>query len=74
MNLTLSFLDTKIKLLDVKNAGRPRMSEAAKTHYAPEFKHVSEMEWEMGRFKNKTKFLFHPTSERPTEPNAGILH
>ncbi|MCW0001531.1 cupin domain-containing protein [Pararhizobium sp. YC-54] len=39
----------------------------------PNFRHVSDMEWEMGRFKNKTKFLFHPTKEDPTAPNAGIL-
>ena len=31
------------------------------------------MEWEMGRFKNKTKFLFHPRPDRPTEPNAGLI-
>jgi mannose-6-phosphate isomerase-like protein (cupin superfamily) len=42
-------------------------------HNAPEFRHSSEMEWEMGRFRNATKFLFHPTPERPTVPNAGFL-
>src|SRR5204863_5123155 len=41
--------------------------------HAPEFKHVDDMEWEMGRFKNKTKFLFHPRPDRPTEPNAGLI-
>ena len=45
----------------------------APTHNAPEFRHPSEMEWEMGRFRNVTKFLFHPTPERPTVPNAGFL-
>ena len=34
-------------------------------HHAPEFKHPDEMDWEMGRFRNVTKFLFHPTPERP---------
>lgn len=24
--------------------------------HTPEFKHVDDMEWEMGRFNNKTKF------------------
>ena len=43
------------------------------THNAPEFKHAADMEWEMGRFGNVTKFLFHPRPERPTEPNAGFL-
>lgn len=42
-------------------------------HHPPEFKHPEEMEWEMGRFGNVTKFLFHPRPERPTEPNAGFL-
>ena len=46
---------------------------AASTHNAPEFRHASEMDWEMGRFNNVTKFLFHPTPERPTVPNAGFL-
>jgi len=41
--------------------------------HAPEFKHVDDMEWEMGRFNNKTKFLFHPRLDRPTEPNVGLL-
>ena len=42
-------------------------------HNAPEFRHPDEMEWEMGRFRNVTKFLFHPTPDRPTVPNAGFL-
>ena len=46
---------------------------ASRTHNPPEFKHAEEMEWEMGRFGNVTKFLFHPRQERPTEPNAGFL-
>ena len=41
--------------------------------HAPEYKHVDEMEWEMGQFKNRTKFLFHPRLDRPTEPNAGLI-
>ena len=45
----------------------------AAMHSPPEFKHPGEMEWEMGRFGNVTKFLFHPRPERPTEPNAGFL-
>jgi hypothetical protein len=43
------------------------------THNAPEFKDAADMEWEIGRFGNVTKFLFHPRLERPTEPNAGFL-
>ena len=48
------------------------MSERA-THHPPEFRHAADLEWEMGRFGNVTKFLFHPRPERPTEPNAGFL-
>jgi hypothetical protein len=43
------------------------------THNAPEFRHPDDMDWEMGRFGNATKFLFHPTNERPTTPNIGFL-
>jgi hypothetical protein len=35
-------------------------------HFTSEYKHVNDMEWEMGRFKNKTKFLFHPDPGRPS--------
>src|SRR3954465_13506109 len=46
---------------------------ASATDNPPEFKHAADMEWEIGRFGNVTKFLFHPRLERPTEPNAGFL-
>ncbi|UYN93569.1 MAG: cupin domain-containing protein [Enhydrobacter sp.] len=46
---------------------------ATASHHAPEFRHPDEMEWEMGRFRNVTKFLFHPTPERPNTPNVGFL-
>src|SRR5437763_1354135 len=46
---------------------------ASGTHNPPEFKHAADMEWEIGRFGNVTKFLFHPRPGRPTEPNAGFL-
>src|ERR1700723_2417148 len=48
-----------------------RDMSASGTHHPPEFKHAEDMEWQMGRFGNVTKFLFHPRPERPTEPNAG---
>ncbi len=37
-----------------------RDMSASGTHNPPEFKHAADMEWEMGRFGNVTKFLFHP--------------
>ena len=46
---------------------------AGETHNAPEYKHPNDMDWEMGRFGNRTKFLFHLTPERPTVPNVGFL-
>ena len=42
-------------------------------HQMPQYRRPEDMEWEMGRFKNKTKFLFHTRPEAPTEPNAGFL-
>ena len=39
--------------------------------HAPEFKHVDDMEWEMGRFKNRTKFFsFIPV--RIVQPNRTL--
>lgn len=46
---------------------------ASLVHQLPQYRRQEEMEWEMGRFKNKTKFLFHTRPECPTEPNAGFL-
>src|SRR5215510_13972404 len=61
-----------MKSASVLKTGEHDMS-ASGTHNPPEFKHAEDMEWEMGRFGNVTKFLFHPRPERPTEPNAGFL-
>jgi hypothetical protein len=54
---------------------------ASGTDNPPEFKHAADMEWEMGRFGNVTKFLFHPRPERPTGdardpsmPMSALLH
>jgi hypothetical protein len=41
----------------------------------PTVRHVDEMEWETIRWPGETgKMLFHPTPERPTTPNAGLLN
>jgi hypothetical protein len=61
-----------MKSTSVLNTGERDMI-ASGMHNPPEFKHAEDMEWEMGRFGNVTKFLFHPRPERPTEPNAGFL-
>lgn len=49
-------------------------SRDAQVHHMPQYRRPEDMEWEMGRFKNRTKFLFHTRAERPTEPNAGFLN
>jgi hypothetical protein len=55
-------------------APMPKLARVTETRHAPQFKHVNDMDWEIGRFKNRTKFLFHPRPARPTEPNAGLLY
>src|SRR5438876_9479070 len=36
--------------------------------------HESEREWEMLRFPGQwSKMLFHPSLDRPTEPNGGLV-
>ncbi|WP_421997734.1 cupin domain-containing protein [Reyranella sp.] len=42
-------------------------------HAEPQFRHPDDMDWQMGRFGNATKFLFHPTPDQPTTPNIGFL-
>jgi len=45
-----------------------------KRHQSYEIRHRDDLEWETIRWPGETgKMLFHPRSERPTEPNAGIL-
>jgi hypothetical protein len=45
-----------------------------KDHLPYEIRHVDDMDWEKIRWPGETgKMLFHPTPERPTAPNAGIL-
>ena len=45
---------------------------ASGTHNPPEFKHAADMEWEMGRFGNVAKFLFHPRPETSDGTQCGI--
>lgn len=51
----------------------PTREEASKTHHAPIIRNPSKYKPELGRFANTTQMVFHPTPERPTDPNAGIL-
>jgi hypothetical protein len=41
---------------------------ASGTHNPPEFKYAEDIEWEMRRFGNVTKFLFHPRPEVRRSP------
>jgi hypothetical protein len=47
---------------------------ASGTHHPTEFKHAADMEWEMGRFGNVTKFLFHPRWAIIEVPPATLEH
>jgi len=57
------------------NAALTTGREAARKDHLPyEVRHLDEMEWETIRWPGETgKMLFHPTPERPTAPNAGVL-
>lgn len=48
--------------------------EASKTHNAPIIRRPDDVEPKMGRFKNTTQMVFHPSDEDPTQPNAGIIN
>lgn len=52
------------------------MAEAAvkATHHPMQVVHVDEREWETIRWPGQMgKMLFHPSPDRPTEPNAGLV-
>jgi redox-sensitive bicupin YhaK (pirin superfamily) len=49
-------------------------TEAMKTHNAPIVRRPDDTEPKMGRFKNTTQMVFHPSDEDPTQPNAGIIN
>lgn len=42
--------------------------------HAPVVRHADEIDWETIRWPGETgKMLFHPRTDNPTEPNAGLL-
>jgi mannose-6-phosphate isomerase-like protein (cupin superfamily) len=50
------------------------MSETKQGDHPAEYRHPEDMAWETLRFPGQTsKMVFHPTPERPTEPNAGLV-
>ena len=50
------------------------MDQKPRKHNPPEYVHRDEREWETIRWPGQTgKMLFHPSPDRPTEPNAGIV-
>ena len=57
------------------NASLTTTREASRKDHLPyEIRHLDDVAWEKIRWPGETgKMLFHPTPERPTEPNAGIL-
>ena len=63
-----------------RKRGELNMSESPKAKSVtlaedamPEIKHLDDIEWEVSRFGSRCKFPFHPSLDRPTVPNAGIL-
>ena len=49
----------------------PPESEEDATHHAPIVRRPTDHPGHEGRFGNVTRMVFHPTPERPNEPNAG---
>ena len=40
----------------------------------PQYRHIDEQPWETLRWPGQeSKMMFHPRSEHPTEPNAGLV-
>jgi quercetin dioxygenase-like cupin family protein len=50
------------------------VAEARKTHNPPIVRRPDDIEPQMGRFKNTTQMVFHPSEDDPTQPNAGIIN
>jgi len=50
------------------------VAEAMKTHNPPIVRRPDSIEPQMGRFKNTTQMVFHPSEQDPTQPNAGIIN
>lgn len=49
-------------------------SQPVAPHPLPEARHHDEIEWMVQRFPGQTcKMMFHPTPERPSVPNAGLV-
>jgi len=52
--------------------GRRQMPERA--DLPPQYRHIDEQPWETLRWPGQeSKMMFHPRSEHPTEPNAGLV-
>jgi hypothetical protein len=50
------------------------MPERTVSDLPPEYRHTDEQPWETLRWPGQeSKMMFHPTPERPTEPNAGLV-
>ena len=51
----------------------PPAFENDTTHHAPIIRRPADHPGHEGRFGNVTRMVFHPTPERPNEPNAGLI-
>ena len=57
----------------MSETAKPDEVTACATHHAPVVRRPADHSGETGRFGNVTRMVFHPTAERPNEPNAGII-
>ena len=57
----------------MSETAKPDEVTARAAHHAPVVRRPADHPGETGRFGNVTRMVFHPTAERPNEPNAGII-
>lgn len=68
-------MSTKIDPITKLPTADPSKEPLTSAHHAHICRHPDDMDWEVQRFSSiKSKMLFHPTPENPTEPNAGVLN
>ena len=57
----------------MSETARPDDIGAGATHHAPVVRRPADHRGETGRFGNVTRMVFHPTTEHPDAPNAGVI-
>lgn len=68
-------MNIKIDPVDETQPANDTTAGPNNTHNQHICRHLDDMDWETQRFSSiKSKMLFHPTPDNPTEPNAGVLN